>query len=505
MESKKINYPGLRQAHGPSFGPSFGPSYSDRLPPLGLLLTLMSLLLCSLAGCPGSTTSKSKIDPNAKVGRRDLPPLKIGVLDCDEISEVLQRRWQEYSDQQIELVKLNRQSFASEPVPALDVVLYPANFLGSLSEKDWIAPLPTPLLERLGGGKKGTKTNQDLNEEFTQGIETWSSRWRTIARYNGRWMALPLGAPCWVAVTRGLDIEPLKQLHQAIGSNQNSPKIATDSFESFLAKAESTLQDSLESRRELLAKLLQDRQAIDKRALVERFLWIMSTSESRYRGLIDPYKVTPRLGLQEFARSAHVLHRLALIEPRTMLASPVDAWEKVAEGQAVLGIGWPRTDGFQRASLGTDAKPLKMIPILFNGGNGILASIGRKTRQSATATEFMYWINREDNRVALQAKSPRIEVLEIDNDVNRIRDDYREYQTLQRLEAANTTLDMTPRFLNADPLIDSLGEALLDIIEKPESSQSRLEECKAKWTELIEATGVEYMRGSLERSSGSSN
>jgi hypothetical protein len=117
----------------------------------------------------------------------------------------------------------------------------------------------------------------------------------------------------------------------------------------------------------------------------------------------------------------------------------------------------------------------------------------------------MYWINREDNRVALQAKSPRIEVLEIDNDVNRIRDDYREYQTLQRLEAANTTLDMTPRFLNADPLIDSLGEALLDIIEKPESSQSRLEECKAKWTELIEATGVEYMRGSLERSSGSSN
>ena len=291
MESKKINHPGLRQTHGPS--------YSDRLPPLGLLLTLMSLLLCSLAGCPGSSSSKSKIDPNAKVGRRDLPPLKIGVLDCDEISEVLQRRWQEYSDQQIELVKLNRQSFASEPVPALDVVLYPANFLGSLTEKDWIAPLPTPLLERLGGGKKGTKTNQDLNEEFTHGIETWSSRWRTIARYNGRWMALPLGAPCWVAVTRGLDIEPLKQLHQAIGSNQNSPKIATDSFESFLAKAESTLPDRWESRRELLAKLLQDRQAIDKRALVERFLWIMSTSESRYRGLIDPYKVTPRLGLQE--------------------------------------------------------------------------------------------------------------------------------------------------------------------------------------------------------------
>jgi hypothetical protein len=187
------------------------------------------------------------------------------------------------------------------------------------------------------------------------------------------------------------------------------------------------------------------------------------------------------------------------------LSSPVEAWEKVAEGQAVIGIGWPRSDGFQRATVGSDVKTLKLIPILFNGADGILASIGRKTRQSSMASEFMFWLNREENRAALQAKTPRVEVLEIENDSNRIREDYREYQTLQRLEASNTTLDMTARFLQADVFVDSLGEALLDILEKPELADSRLEACKTKWAELIDSIGVESLRSSLERATGLSN
>jgi hypothetical protein len=318
-------------------------------------------------------------------------------------------------------------------------------------------------------------------------------------------MGIPLGGPCWVVATRGLDVDALKQLQQAIASNQNTPNIATEAFEAFLSKTESTLEDSLESRRKTLAAALRDRKATDKRALVNRFLWIMITTESRYRGLVDPYKVTPRLALPEFARSARYLQRLALIEPTTILSSPVEAWEKVAEGQAVIGIGWPRSDGFQRATVGSDVKTLKLIPILFNGADGILASIGRKTRQSSMASEFMFWLNREENRAALQAKTPRVEVLEIENDSNRIREDYREYQTLQRLEASNTTLDMTARFLQADVFVDSLGEALLDILEKPELADSRLEACKTKWAELIDSIGVESLRSSLERATGLSN
>ncbi|MFN5917233.1 MAG: hypothetical protein ACK48K_10790, partial [Planctomycetota bacterium] len=313
------------------------------------------------------------------------------------------------------------------------------------------------------------------------------------------------GGPCWVAATRGLDVEPLSQLQQAISSNQNNSSICTKAFDEFLAEAEKSLLPSLDDRRATLEKTLKDRNSIDKRALVNRFLWILNTSESRYRGLVDPYKVTPRLALPEFARTARYLQRLALIEPTTILCSPVEAWEKVAEGNAVFGIGWPRSDGFQRATIRSDAKPLKLIPMLFNGGDGILVSIGRKTRQSSMAAEFMFWLNREENRSAMQRETPRIEVLDIDNDANRIREDYREYQTLQRLEASNSTLDMTPRFLQSDLFVDSLADAILDILENPGIAESRLEECKKKWTELIDATGLESLRNSLERSTGLSN
>jgi hypothetical protein len=196
---------------------------------------------------------------------------------------------------------------------------------------------------------------------------------------------------------------------------------------------------------------------------------------------------------------------MALIEPTTIFASPEIAWERVSQGQAVLGIGWPRTDGIQRLDVRSDAKPMRLVPLLFNSGDGLVASIGRKTRQSSLALEFLHWIHREANRVAMQSKSARVEVQEIDNDANRVREDYREYQTLQRLEASNATLDMTPRFLNADPFIESLGDSLLNIIADPESAQTQLDACKVIWEQQIESTGLEFIRTSLERSTGLSN
>lgn len=499
METKKILPPSiLSQGIAPT-------SPASRLSRRAILVSSSCGWILMLCGCPGSNPSKPTGDVTAKVGRGDLPPLRIGMVDCDEIKEIIQSRWQEFSEQPIEILPVDRNSVMTDAVPSLDVIVYPANFLGTLAEKDWIAPLPKLLVDRLGGGKDASKQVQDLDEPLGQGMESWSSRWRSIAKYNGRWMALPLGAPCWVAATRGIDIEPLEELQKAISSNQNSPKIASETFEVFLSRAESSLLDSLSSRRKELDRLLEDRSGIDKRSVVNRFLWIMSTTESRYRGLIDSYKVTGRIGLPEFSRSARYLHRMALIEPSTIFASAESAWERVSQGQAVLGIGWPRTDGIQRLDVRSDAKPLRLVPLLFNSGDGLVASIGRKTRQSSLALEFLHWIQREANRVAMQAKSARVEVQEIDNDANRVREDYREYQTLQRLEASNATLDMTPRFLNADPFIESLGDALLDVIAHPETAQKQLDACKVIWERQIESTGLEFIRTSLERSTGLSN
>jgi hypothetical protein len=112
-----------------------------------------------------------------KVGRVDLPPLKIGIVDCDELTESIQTRWQEFSEQQIELIKLERGKINNTEIPSLDVILYPAHFLGTIAETDWIAPVPTPLLQRLGVGSRPGKSNQEVSENLETGIENWSSRW----------------------------------------------------------------------------------------------------------------------------------------------------------------------------------------------------------------------------------------------------------------------------------------------------------------------------------------
>ncbi len=207
-------------------------------------------LLISLAGCPGKAPDRTKNDAAGKVGRGDLPPLKIGILDCDELSEVLVNRWQEYSDQPIELIRFERLKVGTQDSPSLDVILYPGNFLGTLFEKEWIAPLPSLLLERLGGqkqngdkrntGKKSLTPKNLDSEDSPQGFESWSSRWRSIAHYNGKSVGLPgcsaasclwtasLGVmftPCQVIVTVPTSPTPTKVFGVSTASKSLAPPI----------------------------------------------------------------------------------------------------------------------------------------------------------------------------------------------------------------------------------------------------------------------------------------
>jgi hypothetical protein len=301
---------------------------------------------------------------------------------------------------------------------------------------------------------------------------------------------------------RGLETQPLVQLHRALVSNQNTSEVSSENWDDFITLAESKLGDQLASNRETLQSLLKDRTNIDRRAVVSRYLWIMSTTESRYRGLFDLYKMVSRLNLPEFSRNARLLARLSAIEPTTALLSPTDAWERVATGQAIFGIGWPRTDGIQRADEANHSGELILSPMIWNGADGLLASLGRKTRQSANASDWIEWFTTEESRIAMQQHSSVVELLELDNDRNRVREDYREYQSLQRMEASSVSLEMTPRFHHADELLNLLADALLDVLADPNSAEERLMRCKQEWDKELERFGKDRIRVSVESTVG---
>lgn len=449
-------------------------------------------------GCsPAAPQSKNPSSSNASA-----PPLKLILVDAAPLEAELALRWQTVSEQKLVIENRSRATFSQEDVSPVDVIVYPADFVGTLVDRGWITSIPASILYN----DRDANPAGDAQANLTDGIRSpisaqWAPRWRSVALYGGKTMGVPLGAPCWLAIQRELDISPLLKLHQAIGSNQNTSAQCEALWNAFLEKGEIQLADALASHRAQLTESLRNVSSESKRHLVARYLWMMSTTESRFRGMFDLFTLQSRLNQPEFARTARHLHRLAVLEPRTVLADPVTAWESVAEGKARFGIGWPRSDSQQRLDT-SDAKQSSVLPIAWNGADGLMVSMGKRTRQSANATALIQWLIAEDQRLALQTLTPRAEPLEIDDDRNVIREDYREYQTTQRLEAANLSMELTPRFVGAERWVDLLGDALVDILRAPETAESRLAECKKQCDALVETLGKERVRTSLEAASG---
>jgi len=474
-------------------------------------------LLVFVSGCPqqpGAEPGKSVAGVNGKGavasdrrGMADFPPLKIGLVDCASLESELRNRWASVSDQPLEIIQIERSAVQSPSATAIDVLIYPGNLLGSITVLDWIAPLPKPLQQRIEFGSD--TANSKVRDQGGQGLgaedeirSAWPSRWLAISKIGKQPMGIPLGAPSWAIATRGADTGPLKELHRALVSSQSTSEIAIGQWEKFLVDAETRFADRLDTNRRVLREALTKRDAIDRRAVVSRYLLIMSTTESRYRGLFDLYKMVSRLNLPEFSRNAKVLERLAVLEPSTVLVSPNEAWESVANGTAWLGIGWPRTDGLQRTQVDSQLGNFALSPLLWNGADGLVVSLGRKTRQAANAAEWIAWFSAEENRIALHQHSSLVELIELDNDRNRVREDYREYQSLQRMEASSVTLELTPRFWCADQLLEPLADALLDTLADPSVAEERFVRCKQEWDLLIEKYGKDKLRASVESTIG---
>jgi hypothetical protein len=63
-----------------------------------------------------------------------------------------------------------------------------------------------------------------------------------------------------------------------------------------------------------------------------------------------------------------------------------------------------------------------------------------------------------------------------------------------------TTLSI--RFHSARKSRTILADALLEIIQQPETSREKLEECSQKWNALTESIGLSNIRPSIEQATG---
>lgn len=452
-------------------------------------LAFLTFVLCafSLAGCGQSTP-----EPIAETPASERPPLKIWIVDAPELEKEISVRWQAASDQSLKIENFSMDSFAILESFNADVVIYPALKLGNLLQKQAISRLPPQAFF-----KRGSDDTEQTPADASMSL--WPVRWRNSATFGGQVYAMPLGATNLGIAMVGLEgTLSLDSLSSAKDMNSQS----LEQWVQFLDRTETDLIDSRIKRQSALEEHLQKISPIEKSFLVDRFLLIASTTNARNRGLFELVKMESRLNQPEFINSAKILSRLALLFPENISIEPSQAWEMAAtKSDRSLGfaMGWPNT-----SLIANSDSPAKVTVAqwAWNPGRGLLASVAKKTRQTAVSCQFIAWLSEPEQREALRTVCSRIELFPGQNDRNSIRDDYRAFQSINSTELPSEPMGLSLRMANADQYRAVLSECLVQAIRSPDKIESILAECSMKWNVLTNNLGMEQQRMSEEQSLG---
>jgi hypothetical protein len=450
---------------------------------------LLSLVFCVLAlvGC-----SQSVPEPIAETPASARPPLKIWIVDAPELEKEISVRWQAASDQALRIEVFAMDGFAAREPFTADVVIYPALMLGDLVQKQVIGRLPPQVT-----ANRGLDNAEPAPTDG--GVSLWPVRWRNSATFGSQLFAVPLGATNLGIAMVGTEGTLSLQNHSS-GKDANSKSM--EEWTQFLDRNEAARQESRVDRETLLEKGLLKLSPLEKSFLVDRFLFIASTTDARNRGLFELVKMESRLNMPEFINSATILSRLSRLFPESILSEPTRAWEMtVAKSDASSGfaIGWPNVSLSNSSDL---TAKVTVAPLAWNPSRGLLASIGKKTRQTAVSRQFLAWLSEPDQREALRSVCSRIELVAGQNDRNGIRDDYRAFQAANSHELPSEPMGLSLRMANADQYRAILADSLVEALRSPDKIESILAGCSTKWNQLTTTLGIETQRISEEQSLG---
>ncbi len=460
---------------------SFEPTMPSLMKSIRNLATLTMVFAClAITGC-GQKELPKTTEPLAS----ERPALKIWLVDAPELEKEISLRWQASSDQALKIVHFSSDRVASEEPFNADVVIYPAMLLGDLVQKQAIGRLPTQAL-----GKGSSESGQAVN---------WTVRWRTCATFGNQLYAVPLGLTNLAPVMSGLDPGPLNEVNGLLGQIKDINPQSMEYWSQFFAQAETALAANKSEREQMLAEQLGKWTSEEKRALVDRFLFLASTTTARSRGLFELVKMESRLNQVEFSNSARLLSRMARLFPDTIALEPEKAWE-VAMTKTDVGfaVGWPSST----AAASDASGKATVAQLAWNPGRGLLASMGKKTRQTAVSSQFLAWISEPEQRESLRSVCTRVELTAEQNDRNNVRDDYRAFQAVNNRDLRVEPMGLSLRMANANQYRAILADCLVDAIREPEQIDAIMAGCSTKWNQLTAKLGIDAQRQSEEQSLG---
>lgn len=443
-----------------------------------------------LAGC-GAKAPETQIETSAA----SRPPLIVWIVDAPELEKEISQRWQAASDQSLKIENFPRVEFASRSPFNADVVIYPGTLLGDLIKTDAIGRLPAEALAK-----------RESDKPVDAGTSAWPTRWKNIASFGGQLYAVPLGATNLGVAMSSLDSGPFNQLNMLMTDVRELNAQSMQHWAQVLDQAETLLSNTIEERRKTLEELLSKMNDEEQAMLVDRFLLIASTTNARSRGLFDLVKMRSRLNQSEFSNSAKILARIARLFPETTFIDPKTAWDRIASRSnvsAAFAVGWPSSIvGLSSESDSASSEKITVAPIAWNPGRGLIASIGRKTRQTSVACNFLVWLSEPAQRESFRGVCPRVELTMDQNDRNGSREDYRAFQAINNRDSRVEPMELSLRMANSDQYRTILAQSLVASLREPDQIESILASCATEWDQLTEKLGIDSQRISEEKSLG---
>ena len=456
------------------------------------LLVLFWLLL-GMSGMWGCDTSSKQSSAPPETPAASRPPLKVWIVDAPELEKEIAVRWQAASDQALKIESMTGREAREKESFAADVVIYPGHMIGEWIKKDGISKLPVEAVAK-----------RDTEASLESLSLAWPARWRSSVSYGGQIYAVPLGSTNLAMIQTGLESAPLDELQNLLASGKDLKVQSIALWEQFLENAERRMETKEADRKQIL----QDRMATwsedEKSALLDRFLFIASTTNARSRGLFDLLKMESRLGQSDFVQSAKIFVRLAQLFPATIAADPTKAWDSViaAKSDAVtlaIGLPSPNSTGLEQDT--NTAKP-KVLSLSWNPVRGLVASVGRKTKQTAVSCQFLVWLCEPEQRESLRIACPRVELAPDQSDRNSARDDYRAFQSINNRDSRLEPMELSLRMANADQYRAILTDSLMSALKSPDEIETIMANCAVQWNQLTTNLGIDSQRISEEKSLG---
>ena len=453
-------------------------------------------LVLSVTGCdqPGKKAG-AKSAPS--IVAKDRPPIRIMLLE-HSLEEDLKLRWSSFSEQPIEIEKVSVDQLAESLSDKADVWIFPASLTGDMIALNCISTLPNAAVGKLFDTQDSSEGQQSRSV-----TEQWPARWRSASRFGASLIALPLGAPQLVAVSRNVSLKSLDPLDDPNNAVDDRSSIAAQAWSTILADSSGNTANP-ERMKQLISSITDAR----RDAIVDRFLWIASTTNAKRRGLFDLNKLKAKLSTPDFVLAADALSGLAAKFPETFLTTHEEAWSSIVSAQGKtqsIAIAFP-SDTAPSNELNnrnsTESEALQISKIVWNPTGGLLASVGKKTRQTSVASQFIAWLSDAEQRNALAERSSGVERWPAQPSKSSIREDYRLYQNLNNRDSRMEQTTLSIRFHSARKYRSILADTLLEIIQQPETSREKLEECSRKWNALTESIRLSNIRPSIEQATG---